>query len=164
IAKRPFGWISELNDAAPYSCGSFTVLCEFCFAFHFFEKASQNGLFEKCCKKSNAELLNLADVPIALKRLYQRTDAYSPEFLRNIRTYNNALAFTSVNYHRDERINIRSRGIHMFQIYSELYHLQGLLRLVGSALSLFSQLFFYDSEIATRARATTHPHLNRSVL
>ncbi|PMD26942.1 hypothetical protein NA56DRAFT_562796, partial [Hyaloscypha hepaticicola] len=69
----------------------------------------------------------------------------------NIRIYNSTLAFISVNYIKDTRINL-SRDLYYFQIYRELFHYQGPLIPGSQDILTFVQFFFYNSEYITNIR------------
>ena len=69
-------------------------------------------------------------------------------FHEHIRQYNAALTFTFANYNIDTHISNQS-GITCFQIYSELYHLQGPLTTERMQQPQYAQLFFYDAKQAS---------------
>jgi hypothetical protein len=90
-------------------------------------------------------------------------DPLCRSFRTNIRAYNYALAFTSVSYKKDARIDF-SGGIQCFQIHGQLFHFQGPLRPALQEVPSFAQLFFYDLAFATNVRANNFPHLDRTIL
>ncbi|PMD18148.1 hypothetical protein NA56DRAFT_577378, partial [Hyaloscypha hepaticicola] len=59
--------------------------------------------------------------PPFLRALLEGNDPRARNFRQNIRAYNLVLAFISVNYTKDTRINL-SRGLHYFQIHGELFY------------------------------------------
>ena len=48
-------------------------------------------------------------------------------------------------------------GLQCFQIYGELFHLQGSLQGEDHTSAQFAQLYFYDPELATTLRAAQDP-------
>ena len=109
-------------------------------------------------------MLNLLRAPPSLLRtLLEGDDPRARSFRQDIRAYNSALAFTSVNYTKDTRTDL-SRGLHCFQIHGDLFHLQGPLEPGSQELPAFAQLFFYDSDYATDLRLRRSPRLDRTIL
>jgi hypothetical protein len=82
-------------------------ICEFCAAYHWATERTEAGSrqFELCCKKGDVDLDPLPTPPAFLETLYTSQDLRGRAFRKNIRAYNNALAFTSVNYTPDRRVN-----------------------------------------------------------
>jgi hypothetical protein len=140
--------------------------CQFCRAQHWLQEASppqSHNLYESCCKKGEVDLPLLGPVPDYLRALYEAQDACRRVFCQHIRSYNSALAFTSVSYNKDTRLDL-SRSLHCFQIHGELYHYQGPLVLGSQEVPRFAQLFFYDLDYATNIHADQYPQLDRSIL
>jgi hypothetical protein len=88
--------------------------------------------------------------PPLLRSLFDGTHPQSRHFIRNIRAYNSALAFTSCSAKPDTRLNYTA-GIRTFQIQGALFHYQGSLRESGEDPQ-FAQLYFYDTDYANRIR------------
>jgi hypothetical protein len=123
-------------------------ICYACEARHWAAE-----LFKSCCKKGDVNLPRLSNPPRFIWKLFTDLDTDSRAFRQSVRSYNLALAFTSVSYKKDLRID-QSRGIHCFQIHGELFHYQGPLEPVSSNdIPSFAQLIFYDPEQATEYRA-----------
>ena len=138
--------------------------CEFCGALHFIEEQTKaDKLFEKCCKRGDAVLENIRTPPAEIQALLEGDDPRARSFRQNIRAYNGALAFTSVSYTKDTRLDLSS-GLHCFQIHGELFHYQGPLVAGSQEVPSFAQLFFYDPDYATNVRATRYPQLDRTIL
>ena len=141
--------------------------CEYCGALHFIQEAvnpSQQCLeFEDCCKRGDVHLDPQKGVTPYLRRLFETDSPDGHHFRKNIRSYNSALAFTSVSYTKDTRIDF-STGVQVFSIHGELFHYQGPLLHGSQELPKFAQLFFYDPDYATNVRMQQHPDLDRSIL
>ncbi len=127
------------------------------------EQRPADKLFEGCCKRGDAVLDRLRTPQIDLWMLLENHDPLSRDFRQNIRGYNSALAFTSINYTKDTHIDLNS-GIHCFQIHGESYHYQGPFIPGSQEIPSFAQLFFYDPDYATDIRASRYLQLNKTVL
>ena len=73
------------------------------------------------------------------------------------------MTFTSVNYQLDTRAQ-QQQGVNCFQVYRELYHLQGSLRLAANHQLRYAQLFFYDPAFAGTICYQQNPQLNVDIL
>ena len=108
----------------------------------------------------------LKPLPPFLHSLYY-TDANTVEgrhFKSLIRTYNSAIAFTSVNYRQNDRIDLRGIGIHSFHIHGELYHLQGPLQPSIGRKPCFAQLYFVHASYAAQVYTTIDTNLHEGLL
>lgn len=143
-----------------------THACRHCGALHWLEERSNTSKpepeFESCCKHGNLKLPPLQPIPLFFQQLLTSTDTESRTFCQKLRRYNNALAFTSVNYTLDRRVKSK-RGPLCFRIHGELYHLQGPLKAIDDSPQ-FAQLFFYDPEEATQYCMTQHEDLDPDIL
>ncbi|RKF59743.1 hypothetical protein GcM3_172008 [Golovinomyces cichoracearum] len=164
LISEPIGFLSKYTLTGPHTLGRMVKECDYCQAYHFTGEETSDKEFEACCKKGDA-VLDPLRVPLPyLQDLYQNpTDPISREFRQHIRSYNSALAFTSVSYNKDLRRN-RTAGIQCFQIHGDLFHYQGPLDLSSQEAPQFAQLFFYDSDFATRTRHARNPTLNPTTL
>ena len=87
-------------------------------------------------------------------------------FRRNIRNYNNALAFSSLGVQIDQSVAGQS-GIYTFRIQGELVHRIGSLLPQFGELPRFAQIHIHDSTAITQAEIRIgHQHglLNETVL
>ncbi|KAN0082326.1 hypothetical protein V8E54_003624, partial [Elaphomyces granulatus] len=96
-----------------------------------------------------------------MRALYESNLPYAAQFRANIRRYNGALAFTSVNYRTDTRVN---GGYVPFQIQGELFHLQGPLENDPAVAPVFAQLWFHDPEFGNNLRCERDPAIDRATL
>ena len=102
-------------------------------------------------------------LPDYLRQLLIGDDIRTRTFRKNLRKYNSALKFTSVNYNPDRRLPRNGRGPVCFQIHGELYHLQGPLDPVDDS-PRFAQLFFYDPNEATAIRTRQNTELDPDIV
>ncbi|PMD28680.1 hypothetical protein NA56DRAFT_559599, partial [Hyaloscypha hepaticicola] len=119
--------------------------------------------FELYYKRGDAMLELLRPPPDILRALLVDQDPRAYSFRQNIRAYNSVLAFTSVSYIKDTRIDL-SRGLYYFQIHGELFHYQGPLIPGSQDIPAFAQLFFYDPDYITDIRYQRYSGLDRSIL
>ena len=87
--------------------------CRHCGAWHWEAEAvrsSSNGVYETCCKRGDVVLPPFQPPPDFLQRLLIGDDTRSRTFRKNLRKYNSALTFTSVNYKPDRRLPRNGRG------------------------------------------------------
>jgi hypothetical protein len=100
-----------------------------------------------------------------MQNLYTSNNTHAVQFRENIRAYNGALAFTSVNYGRDRRLEGgRNGGFRPFQIQGELYHLQGPLENEPGVDPLYSQVWIHDPEYGNAARLNRNRRLDPATL
>ena len=168
-ATVPLAFITERARWKVLNLGQMNVICDFCNAKHWFnERASGStttrSVFEQCCKKGAVQLPPLSTPPKLLQSLMKNQDSISRTFRTKIREYNSALSFTSVKYQADTRTANWGSGVQCFQIYGELYHLQGPLEPVPNTTPQFAQLFLYDPQYAANMQYTAHSDLDLHLL
>jgi hypothetical protein len=132
-----------------------SVICPDCGAYHWSaESLSATGgvlYFGMCCFSGKVLPCHLQDIPIELHHLYFGMDDLAKEFQRNIRTYNNALAFTSVGQDAYSRLQIDNsvndgHGPWLYKIKGELHHITGTLLPPPGQPPMYSQLYIHDPE------------------
>ena len=118
--------------------------------------------FEACCKQGDVVLPLFNPPPDLLRRLLQDNTPAARRFRQQLRQYNAALSFTSMNCTTTDRGV--SNGVNCFQIHGELYHLQGPLDAAAGQAPRYAQLYFYDPAYATEARQRANTQLDGSIL
>jgi hypothetical protein len=116
-----------------------------------------------CCKKGEIVLSPVREPSDLLKRLLTRDHPNSDSFIKHIRQYNSALAFTSIAYTPDRRLRANEYNP-TFQIQGELHHLQGPLNLQAGREPIYAQYFIYDPDKASRRRLTRNTEFSQSLL
>uniref|UniRef100_A0A182N6N5 ATP-dependent DNA helicase n=1 Tax=Anopheles dirus TaxID=7168 RepID=A0A182N6N5_9DIPT len=125
-----------------------------------------------CCNGGQIVLPSFDEPPVALQQLFQNT-----EFIRNIRAYNNAFAFTSMGasirandrVRQDESVAAH-RGVYNYRIQGALCHRIGSLTPLPGHTPQFAQLYFYDSsseeqrDASIDARVEYNRALNRAIV
>ena len=135
------------------------VACNSCAALHWIdERIPQPGdpQFEACCKHGDINLPLFQPPPEYLRDLLESTTTSARQFRERLRSYNAALAFTSVNCTVTDR-GVARGGPNCFQIHGELYHLQGPLEPPTDVAPRYAQLYFYDPSYATDVRLRARP-------
>ncbi|KAF2181118.1 hypothetical protein K469DRAFT_792975 [Zopfia rhizophila CBS 207.26] len=95
-----------------------------------------------CCLDGEVDLPLYGPLPRYLRNLFLGNDVRGREFRTNLRAYNAAFAFTSLNYIPTD-CGVSAGGVQVFQIHGALYH-----------------LYFYNPQYAVDARVQRNPQLN----
>lgn len=74
-----------------------------------------------CCSGGQVSLVN-HPMPYALQQLFTGTDDDSDQFRKNVRTYNNNFAFTSLGAKYDRDLTKNTRGMYTFHVQGQVYH------------------------------------------
>jgi hypothetical protein len=155
----PQGFITRYHDLTDqqqhHHIGAMDVECIHCHALFWQEEHN----IMNCCKKGKIVLPPVRESPNLLKRLLTRDHPNSDSFIKHIRQYNSALAFTSIAYIPDRRLGVHAYNP-TFQIQGELYHLQGPLNPQAGNNPIYAQYFIYDPDEATRLRSTHNTNLS----
>ncbi|KAK0431829.1 hypothetical protein EV421DRAFT_1672840, partial [Armillaria borealis] len=116
-----------------------------------------------CCLQGQIKLPHLCPAPTILQNLLCGDNPMSKAFLKDIRQYNAALAFTSLAVKVDEAIT-NSSGSYCFRVSGELHHQMGsLLANEGENLS-YAQLYIHDPEEALSMRNRRNPNLKSEIM
>ena len=139
---------------AVHSLQDFKIECLSCKAFHWADEclsgsSKTHPKFGMCCYQGKLDLPILQEPPAKLKDLYNGEDPVSKSFRKNIRRYNNVLAFTSVGREIDYAIN-DGQGPWVFRMHGELIHKIGSLLPWQNATArpVYAQLYLYDPQTA----------------
>ncbi|XP_027102730.1 uncharacterized protein [Coffea arabica] len=96
-----------------------------------------------CCSGGEVSVV-IPVMPYELFRLYSGTDEECINFRKNVRTYNNNLAFTSFGAKYDKNLTKNSQGVYTFRVQGQLY--------------------FYDQKEEVSKRLGISPRLRESTL
>jgi len=148
-----------------HSVGTLTHNCAHCNARHFIKERTQTSTFSLCSGNGKVCLTGdrvLQPLPILLRQLLTENSPESRHFQRDIREYNNALAFASV-VSRGVPAQPPGRGPRTFVVHGQLYgyisHADA-----GEDNLQFCQLYFIDTEKATECRLQTRNTYNPQLL
>lgn len=136
--------------------GKMDIKCPSCGALHWKDErltksTINNPIFGMCCYSGKITLPQVQGAPPELDTLLRGTNDASKKFLENIRTYNNALAMTSLGVAVDETVN-RGAGPYIFKIQGQLSHLAGSLLPQIPFAPKYAQLYIYDPADALNFR------------
>lgn len=90
----------------------------------------------------------MSPVPARLKELYTQ-----PQFLENIRKYNQGMAWTSVGADVDQSMANARDGIYTYRIHGQLSHKIGSLIPAQGEQAKFGQIYFLDEQEQASRRA-----------
>lgn len=113
------------------------VICSNCHAHMWVaERKSSSSIsqpeFQTCCAAGKAVLRPLEPYPdVIVVDLLRNDSAEANEFKQNIRTYNSALSFTSMNADLDRRYANEQHGAYAFRIQGGVYHLMNSTLIPG---------------------------------
>ena len=140
---------SELLSSSVGSIWEKENQCKLCGAFRFKDETNF------CCGKGKVNKVSaLPEPPKELKTLFE-----NQTFLRNARGYNNILAMASVGCHTPDQF----KGPN-FKIQGKIHHKIGSLIPDEQNPPKFLQLYFYDTDEATKHRLDVMPKLSSPIL
>ena len=102
--------------------------------------------FSNCCHKEKVIFPEDPLYPVELKNLVIGTITSTKKFFKSIRSYNNAIAFTSFGATFD---NLFSQGPSVIRICGQIYHNTYALHPNEGDLRKFSQLYIIDMSMPT---------------
>ena len=125
------GRAAAFRTVQPLDLGPMNILCDYCEARHWIDERVPSSrpdqpIFESCCKRGDVVLPRFSQPPDFLRGLLLDPTATARRFRQQLRPYNAALSFTSLNCTVTDR-GASAAGPNCFQIHGELYHLQGPL-------------------------------------
>ena len=144
------------------------ILCDFCEARHWIDERiassrPDRASFESYCKQGDVVLPRFSPPPDFLRDLLRDDTTTARRFRQQLRQYNAALSFTSLNCTVTNR-GASGGGVNCFQIHGELYHLQGPLDTTAGQAPRYAQLYFYDPVYATNTRLRANTELDAIIL
>ncbi|RGB32558.1 hypothetical protein C1646_626032, partial [Rhizophagus diaphanus] len=126
-------------------------------------KSVKLPVFNTCCIKGKVILPFLQELPSPLNTLLTETNSRSCTFRQNIKMYNSALSFTSIEAKIDQQITGTS-GIYTFHIHGEMYHRIGSLLPNSETQPQFAQIYIYDTDHEIQNRLNIMPRLDPIIL
>ena len=145
----------DLPEAARHSIGAMDAACSTCGASVWIgERKSTSSvsapIFQMCCAEGEALLApSSRTLPPIIVDLLTRNDAIAKEFKHDIRSYNSALSFTSMNADLDRRYANEEHDAYAFRIHRSVHHrmIPELIPNLNNAIqqSRFGQIYIFDS-------------------
>jgi hypothetical protein len=150
-----------------HTLGETTTVCGKCATLHFLEECAASSLcanpqFTLCCAQGKVTLPLLAPPPEPLRWLLTSNEADAKDFCQRIRSYNNALAFTSVGANLDTIVAQPSN--YTYRLRGELYHRMGSLLPQPGEAPKFAQLYISDPHAELDGRMGNFGSLNRDTM
>ncbi|CAI9115815.1 OLC1v1016816C1 [Oldenlandia corymbosa var. corymbosa] len=109
-----------------------------------------------CCGGGEISLAQ-SEMPKDLVKLFTGTDEASVQFRKEVRTYNNNLAFTSLGAQYDRELTKNTNSVYTFKVMEQVYHLIHNLQPGEGKTPKGLQLYFFDSEEELKARLSQSP-------
>ena len=124
----PAAYRSVFRAADSHDVGQMKIVCPHCQALHFGGEKIAGGELMLCCKKGDVFLLLLQRLPQILLELFTDRTQLAASFRKKIRRYNSALAFTSMNTGKDDRVDLRLLLTNVLDVksFSEFYDFEGV--------------------------------------
>ena len=157
---RALSTIDNFVDVNIHHVGPMCIQYPKCLAFRF--KKEKNTI---CCYngKIRNEHVNHPIVHPMLNELYMGTTPKSREFLKSIRKYNQAFAFTSMRS-KFQSGQVEGRGVYTFRVNGELCHHIGNLQPDLDQGARFAQIYFLDDALQTNRRMEIFDDLHRDIV
>lgn len=126
-------------------------ICEYCGAYFWSaerlksDKKSDRPKYSLCCSQGKIKLPLMKQPPAMFYQLLSGQSPQSNHFIKNIRSYNNMFAFTSMGGKIDNSPNT-GNSPPIFKLHGQNYHLIGGLVPTENTTPKFAQLYIYDTE------------------
>ena len=122
-----------------------------CDALHFkSEMASgRKDAYKQCCYYGSMELPKPLVYPAKVKALLEGADIEARDFREDIRNYNSAITFASMEA---QIATPMGSGPYCFRIYGQIYHRIGALHPEAGQQAQYGQLYILDSALALQER------------
>lgn len=147
--------LPQEGNVKEFSLGPMNVICIHCGALHFAAEVKTKGwkgenraVFNDCCNLGKVQLPSIKEHPTVLRNLLEGKHGMSSNFIKNIRKYNGALAFSSMVAGRPQF----TAGQSAFTVHGQVYHLSCDLAPTDGNDPEFAQLYILDSDEATDFR------------
>ncbi|CAG8626617.1 705_t:CDS:2, partial [Scutellospora calospora] len=151
-----------------HTLGDMIYECSKCKAKMWLDEKKENSSakslsFTTCCAEGKVLLPPLQELLPLLDLLLTETDQRACLFQQNIRIYNSALAFTSIDANIDHSVT-ETQGIYTFRIHGEVYHSIGALLPNSDIYPQFAQIYIYDTNNKLQNRMNIIPDLDHTIL
>ncbi|KAK4509475.1 uncharacterized protein ATC70_007827 [Mucor velutinosus] len=163
---------SEAPEANRNDLGGMDALCSKCGAYMWIDERKQrttraSPTFQICCQDGQAILKPVHHFPELIVNLLSSNDDVSKEFKSNIRAYNSALSFTSMNATLDQSVANNQNGAYAFRIHGSVYHLMSsTLMPANDTRPKFAQMYIFDgeNELQNRLNVAGNPNMERTTM
>ncbi|CAG8724129.1 9051_t:CDS:1, partial [Acaulospora morrowiae] len=144
-ARKAKTQVNRKRRLERHELGRMDQVCTHCNTKFWISEKDHNSnrgspIFVICCAHGKVYLQPLSKPPSYLLDLYTLTGPDADSFRKNIRGYNNILAYMSFEANINE---FQGREVSNFQIHGQVYHCIGSL-LPADHTPVFAQLYVYD--------------------
>lgn len=147
----PIGFclIDDYRDrVVPLDIGPMDKQCDHCGAFRFKDEKTTI-----CCHNGKIRFVDHVEPHPMLAELFSGSSDESKAFLKKIRKYNQAFAFTSMRSNLDTNLASDRDGVYTFRVNGELYHRMGSgLGANQGQEPKFSEIYFMDPDAQSNRR------------
>ncbi|CAK9299005.1 unnamed protein product [Gordionus sp. m RMFG-2023] len=123
------------------------IICQFCFSMNFIAERPTDGKFTQCCHKGKVNLTQIPYPPYLKNLISNPQDKLHNNFMKNIRSYNSAVAFASMGAKISELTGI---GPYCFKVHGQIYHRTS--NLYPPSKPTYAQLYVLDTTQAIDKR------------
>jgi hypothetical protein len=127
--------------------GELDLVCEHCSAVHF--QAERGKLLHSCCHNGKVLLRRLQNFPEELKDMLLAGNEQTKNYLKYIRSYNNAFAFASFGAKLED---LGHHGPNVFKICGQVYHRATASLYPVERPPSYGQIYVYVPEAANDFR------------
>ena len=175
IAREPMETEVERNDIKRMD-----VLCSHCnscmwLAERKLGSSAVRPLFQNCCANGKAILRSVTPIPDVIANLLRNNDQISKKLKKNIRAYNSALSFTSMNAELDRAYANSRGGAYAFRIHGSVHHMISSVLVPDATPTTtpeviqqpkFAQIYIFDSEneLQNRMNVAGNSNVNESTM
>lgn len=158
VRDRPAGIQHELPER--HDIGPLNVVCQHCGARHFSYERTLTGHFSTCCNNGQMAITGsrvLGPPPELLIRLLVDDSQVSKHFRKEIRRYNNTLAFAAFSTDLSPR-RLPGQGPRVFSVHGQVYR-----RISNDVVRnelmqpRYCELYFIESGAANQIRMAQQP-------
>ncbi|CAK9295760.1 unnamed protein product [Gordionus sp. m RMFG-2023] len=140
---------NDIHLITEHTCGPMNIICQFCFSMNFIAERPTDGKFTQCCHKGKVILTQIPYPPYLKNLISNPQDKLHNNFMKNIRSYNSAVAFASMGAKISD---LTGSGPYCFKVHGQIYHRTSNLYPPSNALPTYAQLYVLDTTQAIDKR------------
>ncbi|KAK8815284.1 hypothetical protein WA158_003496 [Blastocystis sp. Blastoise] len=125
----------------------------------------KNSQYSGCCRNGKVHLGSLSEPDISIQNLLNDNTDSSKQFKKDIRRYNNSIAFASMSC-TDTQTRLDNNGIYFYKVHGNIYHSMADLYPPEGITPNYNQIYIYDQEEAFQLRSNNqyYDNLNTEIM
>ncbi|KAK8807140.1 hypothetical protein WA158_003899 [Blastocystis sp. Blastoise] len=125
----------------------------------------KNSQYSGCCRNGKVRLGSLSEPDISIQNLLNDNTDSSKQFKKDIRRYNNSIAFASMSC-TDTQTRLDNNGIYFYKVHGNIYHSMADLYPPEGITPNYNQIYIYDQEEAFQLRSNNqyYDNLNTEIM